>query len=105
MSISGRPTVCALATAASASPSSGGSSATGTYLQHALPTGFMKVRYDGFLSPSFSTSLEQLKVAWNCRRASRCGRARLTPSAPPRQARSVAQSEPLRLQPGQAVFG
>lgn len=30
------------------------------FLQHVLPTGFMKVRYYGFLSPSFSTPLEEV---------------------------------------------
>lgn len=31
------------------------------FLQHVLPTGFMKVRYFGFLSPSFSMSIEEVK--------------------------------------------
>ncbi|MCK9389116.1 MAG: transposase [Sulfuritalea sp.] len=31
------------------------------FLQHVLPRGFMKVRYFGFLSPSFSMSIEELK--------------------------------------------
>ncbi len=32
------------------------------FLQHVLPTGFMKVRYFGFLSPSFAMSLEEVKA-------------------------------------------
>lgn len=32
------------------------------FLQHALPTGFMKVRYFGFLSPSFKMPIEQIKA-------------------------------------------
>lgn len=32
------------------------------FLQHVLPTGFMKVRYYGFLSPSSSLALEELKA-------------------------------------------
>lgn len=32
------------------------------FLQHVLPTGFMKVRYFGFLSPSFSMSIEEVKA-------------------------------------------
>jgi hypothetical protein len=32
------------------------------FLQHVLPTGFMKVRYFGFLSPSFATPLDELKA-------------------------------------------
>ena len=32
------------------------------FLQHVLPTGFMKVRYFGFLSPSFAMPLEELKA-------------------------------------------
>jgi hypothetical protein len=32
------------------------------FLQHVLPTGFMKVRYFGFVSPSFSMSIEQLRA-------------------------------------------
>ncbi len=31
------------------------------FLQHVLPTGFMKVRYYGFLSPSSSISLDQIR--------------------------------------------
>lgn len=31
------------------------------FLQHVLPTGFMKVRYFGFLSPSFSMSIDQIR--------------------------------------------
>lgn len=31
------------------------------FLQHVLPAGFMKVRYYGFLSPSFSMPIEQVK--------------------------------------------
>ena len=31
------------------------------FLQHVLPTGFMKVRYYGFLSPNSSISLEEAK--------------------------------------------
>lgn len=31
------------------------------FLQHVLPGGFMKVRYFGFLSPSFSMSVEEVK--------------------------------------------
>ena len=31
------------------------------FLQHVLPTGFMKVRYFGFLSPSFSLPIEEVK--------------------------------------------
>lgn len=31
------------------------------FLQHVLPTGFMKVRYYGFLSPSFSMPIEEVK--------------------------------------------
>lgn len=30
------------------------------FLQHVLPTGFMKVRYYGFLHPSCSVSLERI---------------------------------------------
>ncbi len=33
------------------------------FLQHVLPTGFMKVRYYGFLHPGCSVSLEQIRVA------------------------------------------
>jgi hypothetical protein len=32
------------------------------FLQHVLPRGFMKVRYDGFLSPTSSVSLEDVKA-------------------------------------------
>jgi hypothetical protein len=32
------------------------------FLQHVLPTGFMKLRYYGFVSPSFAMPLEQLKA-------------------------------------------
>ena len=32
------------------------------FLQHVLPTGFMKVRHYGFLSPSSSTSLEKIRA-------------------------------------------
>ncbi len=32
------------------------------FLQHVLPRGFMKVRYYGFVSPSFSMSLDELKT-------------------------------------------
>lgn len=32
------------------------------FLQHVLPTGFMKVRYYGFLSPSASVPLEEVKT-------------------------------------------
>jgi hypothetical protein len=32
------------------------------FLQHVLPRGFMKVRYYGFLSPSFATPLDELKA-------------------------------------------
>ena len=32
------------------------------FLQHVLPTGFMKVRYYGFLSPTAKVSLEELKA-------------------------------------------
>jgi hypothetical protein len=32
------------------------------FLQHVLPTGFMKVRYFGFLSPSFGMPFEQIKA-------------------------------------------
>ena len=32
------------------------------FLQHVLPTGFMKVRYYGFLSPSCSVPIEELKA-------------------------------------------
>jgi len=31
------------------------------FLQHVLPSGFMKVRYFGFLSPSFAMSIEEIK--------------------------------------------
>jgi Putative transposase len=31
------------------------------FLQHVLPTGFMKVRYYGFLSPNSSISLDEAK--------------------------------------------
>ena len=31
------------------------------FLQHVLPRGFMKVRYFGFLSPSFSMQLDEIK--------------------------------------------
>lgn len=31
------------------------------FLQHVLPTGFMKVRYFGFLSPSFSMPIDEVK--------------------------------------------
>ena len=31
------------------------------FLQHVLPAGFMKVRYCGFLSPSFSMPIEEIK--------------------------------------------
>lgn len=31
------------------------------FLQHVLPTGFMKVRYFGFLSPSFAMPIEEVK--------------------------------------------
>jgi hypothetical protein len=31
------------------------------FLQHVLPTGFMKVRYFGFLSPSFSMPIEEVR--------------------------------------------
>jgi hypothetical protein len=30
------------------------------FLQHVLPSGFMKVRYYGFLHPSCSTPLEEI---------------------------------------------
>ena len=32
------------------------------FLQHVLPTGFMKVRYYGFMNPSCSISLEKVTV-------------------------------------------
>lgn len=32
------------------------------FLQHVLPRGFMKVRYFGFVSPSFSMSIEELRA-------------------------------------------
>ncbi|MFN0038720.1 MAG: transposase [Burkholderiales bacterium] len=32
------------------------------FLQHVLPTGFMKLRYFGFLSPSFKMPFEQIKA-------------------------------------------
>jgi hypothetical protein len=32
------------------------------FLQHVLPTGFMKVRYYGFLSSGFKTPLQQVRV-------------------------------------------
>ena len=32
------------------------------FLQHALPTGFMKVRYFGFLSPSFKMGFEEIRA-------------------------------------------
>ena len=32
------------------------------FLQHVLPTGFMKVRYYGFCSPSFSMPLDQIRA-------------------------------------------
>jgi len=32
------------------------------FLQHVLPTGFMKVRYYGFVSPSFAMPLEEIKA-------------------------------------------
>lgn len=32
------------------------------FLQHVLPTGFMKVRHFGFLSPSFGMPFEQIKA-------------------------------------------
>ena len=32
------------------------------FLQHVLPTGFMKVRYFGFLSPSFKMPFEEIKA-------------------------------------------
>jgi Putative transposase/Transposase zinc-binding domain len=32
------------------------------FLQHVLPSGFMKVRYYGFLSPSFSVPIEEVKA-------------------------------------------
>jgi len=32
------------------------------FLQHVLPTGFMKVRYFGFVSPSFAMPLDELKA-------------------------------------------
>ena len=32
------------------------------FLQHVLPCGFMKVRYFGFLSPSFKIPIEQIKA-------------------------------------------
>jgi hypothetical protein len=32
------------------------------FLQHVLPTGFMKLRYYGFVSPSFAMPLEELKA-------------------------------------------
>ena len=32
------------------------------FLQHVLPTGFMKVRYYGFMSPNAAVSLEEVKV-------------------------------------------
>jgi hypothetical protein len=31
------------------------------YLQHVLPTGFMKIRHYGFLSPNFSLSLQKIR--------------------------------------------
>ncbi|MCK5350125.1 MAG: transposase [Desulfobacula sp.] len=33
------------------------------FLQHVLPTGFMKVRYYGFLHPSSSVSLEKIRIS------------------------------------------
>lgn len=32
------------------------------FLQHVLPTGFMKVRYYGFLSPSYAMPIEEVKA-------------------------------------------
>jgi hypothetical protein len=32
------------------------------FLQHVLPAGFMKVRYFGFLSPSFAVPLEEVRA-------------------------------------------
>jgi len=32
------------------------------FLQHVLPTGFMKVRYFGFVSPSFSMPWEEIRA-------------------------------------------
>lgn len=32
------------------------------FLQHVLPTGFMKVRYFGFLSPSFAMPLDEVRA-------------------------------------------
>ena len=32
------------------------------FLQHVLPTGFMKVRYFGFMNPNFSTPLEKIRL-------------------------------------------
>ena len=32
------------------------------FLQHVLPTGFMKVRYYGVLSPTFSVPIEEVKA-------------------------------------------
>ena len=32
------------------------------FLQHVLPTGFMKVRYYGFVSPSFAMPLDEIKA-------------------------------------------
>jgi hypothetical protein len=32
------------------------------FLQHVLPTGFMKVRYYGFMSPNSAVSLEEVKA-------------------------------------------
>ena len=32
------------------------------FLQHVLPTGFMKVRYYGFLSPNSAVSLEEVRA-------------------------------------------
>jgi len=32
------------------------------FLQHVLPRGFVKVRYYGFLSPSFGVPLEQIRA-------------------------------------------
>ena len=32
------------------------------YLQHVLPTGFMKVRYYGFMNPASGTPLEDVRI-------------------------------------------
>ena len=50
------------------------------FLQHVLPGGFMKVRYFGFLSPSFSMSIEEVK-----------GRIELAQGFAPRVARDAPE--------------